>query len=249
MNEIGDAGLALQLEQQVQDPLGDQRVERRGHLVADDEVGLGGERPGDADALLLAAGELARQAARRTLAARPTWVSSSLDARRWRLPFSAAGIECERPADDLARRAGAGSAPRPASGGPSGGGAACSRWRPSRRGGSGSPAKLRRPSIGRQQAGDDARQRALAGAGFADDRDRAAARDVEVDVLEHAQRPAAVGRGRRRGPASSGGVLGLDRLRLLAARGDQRVGVGLARRVQDLRRGARSRPSCRGAAP
>jgi hypothetical protein len=60
--EIGDAELLLQPEQQLQDALLDNLVQRRGHLVADDELGLGGERPGNADALLLAAGQFARQA-------------------------------------------------------------------------------------------------------------------------------------------------------------------------------------------
>ena len=40
----------------------DDLIERRGDLVADDELGLGGKRAGDADALLLAARQLARQA-------------------------------------------------------------------------------------------------------------------------------------------------------------------------------------------
>ena len=53
------AELVLQPLQQLQDFLGHQRVERRGRLVADDQLGLGGQRAGDADALLLAAGELA----------------------------------------------------------------------------------------------------------------------------------------------------------------------------------------------
>ena len=56
---IGEAELVLQPLEQLQHLLGDQRIERRGRLVADDHVRLGGERAGDADALLLAAGELA----------------------------------------------------------------------------------------------------------------------------------------------------------------------------------------------
>ena len=59
---IGEAELLLQPAQKLQHFLGDQRIERGGRLVADDEIGLGGERAGDADALLLAAGELARPA-------------------------------------------------------------------------------------------------------------------------------------------------------------------------------------------
>ena len=62
--EVGDVGLVLDAQQQLQDAVGDQRVERRGDLVADDQVGLGGERARDADALLLAARELGRVALR-----------------------------------------------------------------------------------------------------------------------------------------------------------------------------------------
>jgi hypothetical protein len=53
----------LQVLQQVDDLRLDRDVERRDRLVADDELGLDGERAGDADALALAAGELVRAAA------------------------------------------------------------------------------------------------------------------------------------------------------------------------------------------
>ena len=46
----------LELEHQVLDPAGGDRVERRARLVHQDHVGLDGERAGDAEALLLAAG-------------------------------------------------------------------------------------------------------------------------------------------------------------------------------------------------
>ena len=51
---IGDVGLLLETLQQLQDPGGDHLVQRRGYLVADDQIGFGRERPGDADTLLLA---------------------------------------------------------------------------------------------------------------------------------------------------------------------------------------------------
>ena len=55
---VGQAELALELLEQVQDLRLDRHVEGRDGLVADDEVGLEDERPGDPDALALAAGEL-----------------------------------------------------------------------------------------------------------------------------------------------------------------------------------------------
>ena len=60
---VGQPELALELLQQVQDLGLDRDVERGDGLVADDEVGLEDERPGDADALALAARELVRVAA------------------------------------------------------------------------------------------------------------------------------------------------------------------------------------------
>ncbi len=52
-----------QVGQQVEDLALDRHVERRDRLVADDELGLDRERPGDADALALTARELVRIAA------------------------------------------------------------------------------------------------------------------------------------------------------------------------------------------
>ncbi len=66
--QIGDVFLRLQLQQQPQDAVGDQRIERAGNFVADDQLGPGGKRPGDADALLLAARQLRRIAVDETLA-------------------------------------------------------------------------------------------------------------------------------------------------------------------------------------
>ena len=57
---VGELELVLQPLQQLEDLLRHQLVERRGHLVTDDQLRLGGQRAGDADALLLPAGQLAR---------------------------------------------------------------------------------------------------------------------------------------------------------------------------------------------
>ena len=56
--EIGEAEPLLQLLQQIDDLALDRHVERRNGLVADDDARVDGERPGDADALALPAGEL-----------------------------------------------------------------------------------------------------------------------------------------------------------------------------------------------
>src|SRR5262249_26130911 len=63
--EIGEAELLLEVHQEVDDLRLDRYVERRDRFVADDERGVEGERPGDADALALAAGELVRIALHR----------------------------------------------------------------------------------------------------------------------------------------------------------------------------------------
>ncbi len=63
--EVGEAEPALQVLQQVDDLRLDRHVERGDGLVADDQLGLRGERAGDADALALAAGEFVRIAQRR----------------------------------------------------------------------------------------------------------------------------------------------------------------------------------------
>jgi hypothetical protein len=58
--EVGEARAALQVLHQVQDLRLHRDVEGRGRLVADQELGIAGQRAGDRDALALAAGELVR---------------------------------------------------------------------------------------------------------------------------------------------------------------------------------------------
>ena len=60
--EQGEREVAAQLHEEVEDLGLDRDVECRDALVADQEVGLDGERAGDADALALTAGELVREA-------------------------------------------------------------------------------------------------------------------------------------------------------------------------------------------
>ena len=95
MNRYDRPKSLLQVLQQVDDLRLDGDVERRDRLVADDEVGLDGERAGDADALSLAAGELVRVALRMLgAAARPPRAArerarSARRACRCRAPASA----------------------------------------------------------------------------------------------------------------------------------------------------------------
>ena len=62
--QVREVQVALEVEQQVEDLALDRDVEGRHRLVGDDQVRAQGERPGDADPLALAAGELVRVAAR-----------------------------------------------------------------------------------------------------------------------------------------------------------------------------------------
>ncbi len=62
--EIGQAEVLLQFDEQVEDLGLDRDIERGNRFVADDEFRLEGERAGDADALALAAGKLERVAVR-----------------------------------------------------------------------------------------------------------------------------------------------------------------------------------------
>ena len=55
MNRMVSAEPRLQVQQQVDDLGLDRDVERRDRLVGDEQLGLDGERAGDADALALAA--------------------------------------------------------------------------------------------------------------------------------------------------------------------------------------------------
>src|SRR5579872_5921105 len=58
--EIGEAELVLQIAHQIENLRLHGYVERRGRLIADDELGLGSERAGDCNALALSAGKFMR---------------------------------------------------------------------------------------------------------------------------------------------------------------------------------------------
>jgi hypothetical protein len=59
----GEAELAVEVAQQLEDRAGGLRVQGAGGLVGEQHLGVAGQRPGDADSLLLTAGELGGVAA------------------------------------------------------------------------------------------------------------------------------------------------------------------------------------------
>ena len=100
--EIGDAQLVLQPLQEPKDFLADQLIERGGHLVADDEIGLGGERPGDRHALLLPAGQFAGLAGDEVLG--QIHLPEQLEDALAHFVPRAVEIEGDRPADHVEQR-------------------------------------------------------------------------------------------------------------------------------------------------
>ena len=103
MKRYGQAELVLQLQQQVDDLRLHRDVEGRDRLVGDDALGLDRERPGDADALPLAARELVRVARCRR---RPAAARGPAARRRGRRLLGAAAqpVDAERLAERCRRR-------------------------------------------------------------------------------------------------------------------------------------------------
>ena len=66
------------VDDQIVDDVGHDRVEAGRRLVEEDDLGLGGDGAGEADALLHAAGQLGRHRARRPRAPSPTWPSFAI---------------------------------------------------------------------------------------------------------------------------------------------------------------------------
>ena len=99
--QIGQAELALQIHQQIEDLRLDRDVERGNRLVADDELGLQRERAGDADALPLAAGEFVRIAVHLRLAQADPLEQSRRPALARSRP-RASPVHAQRLGDDVA---------------------------------------------------------------------------------------------------------------------------------------------------
>src|SRR4029078_7123989 len=98
--EIGDIGLILQLQEEPEDAFLDNLVEGRGHLIANDELGIRRKRPRYADALLLAARQFARQTVDQVLAELD--LLEQVDHLAVALLAPEAQIELERTADHVA---------------------------------------------------------------------------------------------------------------------------------------------------
>ena len=107
--QVRQAELALQVLEQVDDLRLDRHVERRHRLVADDQLRVQAERPGDADALALAAGELVRDSGWRARAS-PTRSSSACT--RLPLPLAHEAVDAKGSRDDRRAPSGAGSGAR-----------------------------------------------------------------------------------------------------------------------------------------
>ena len=101
--QVRQAELALQVHQQVDDLRLDRHVERGDRLVADDQLRVERQRPRDADALPLAAGELVRDSGSSARARSPTRSNSCGDpllalARRCAMPWITSGSPTMSPA-------------------------------------------------------------------------------------------------------------------------------------------------------
>ena len=92
----------LQRLEQVDDLRANRHVERRDRLVEDDQLRVERERPRDADALPLAAGELVREAVR-VLGREADRAQQLVDARR-ALLAAVAAVDAQRLGDDVADR-------------------------------------------------------------------------------------------------------------------------------------------------
>ena len=106
---VRNAQVAPQLRQQVEDRRADHGVQRRGDLVAQDQVGLGREGPRQVDALLLPAGQAgwtALGAGRRQLHQVQQLDDAAIQCLALQAP-----VQLQRPRQDLAQSCATGSTP------------------------------------------------------------------------------------------------------------------------------------------
>ncbi|MNN69359.1 hypothetical protein D3C81_1851450 [compost metagenome] len=85
---------------QFENAFGHQLVQRRGHFVADDQLRVGGQGAGDADALLLATGQFARLALHELAGLQFDHGQQVGDAITHGLALEAE-VEAQGPADDI----------------------------------------------------------------------------------------------------------------------------------------------------
>ena len=98
--DVRQVELVLDVLEQVDDLRLDGHVQGRHRLVADDQLGLQGERAGDADALALATGELVREAVV-VLRVEPDQLEQLLDPLL-RAALRGDALDLQRRADDRA---------------------------------------------------------------------------------------------------------------------------------------------------
>ena len=146
-------------------------VERRERLVEEQHLRVGHEGAGDGDALLLAAGEIARPARARARRGRPCRARAPTRARR------SARAGPARPKPTLSATVSQGSSR--------------GSWKTMPTAGCGSaiasPSRRIAPALARSRPGDEAQQRGLAAARAADERHDLALLDGEGDVGERAR--------------------------------------------------------------
>ena len=199
--EVGETALVLESLHQVQDAHPDRDIEHRNRLIGQEQLRIGRQGPGDRDALALPARELVRELGR---VGRGRLQSDGLEQLVHRVPRLAAAVgllvDLERPGQVVADRVDRVERAEGVLEDHLDLAAVMQRW----------PPRFLRENIDAveadlaggwlDQAGDQARGRALAAAGFADDRDHLAPMDAERDVLECVQVDRA-GTGRRSGTA------------------------------------------------
>ncbi|MNL12350.1 hypothetical protein D3C87_1332160 [compost metagenome] len=181
--QIADTQLLLDAVEQFQYAFSHQLVEGRGHFIADDQLRFGRQGPGDADALLLPAGQFTRLTLHEGRRVEFDHLQQFGDPRAHGLALEAE-VERQRPADDVDDAL---------------------AWVQRRVGDLvdhldapqlllAALAKVRRQGFavvqhlaigGRQQAGDQARRGALATAGFADHGQGLPAIKLQRNIMQH----------------------------------------------------------------
>ena len=181
-HDAGHRPLLPRLQDQLVDHIGHDRIEPGGRLVVEHHLGVEGQGAGQADALLHAAGQLGRLLRASTVGRQADFLQPLPDdLARSPSPAGRPGRagrrrRCRRPT-------GCRTGPPPGTGSRSAAAAASARAR------AGRPAPGRRtatrPTVGRSRPMMQLEQHRLAAAALADDRQRLAALDVQVDGVQH----------------------------------------------------------------
>ena len=182
--QIRQAELVLKLLEQVDDLRLHGHVERRHRLVGDDQLRVQRQRPGDADALALPAGELVRDSGCSARGCRPTRSSNSCTRRFSSAPLASPCSSIGSPTIWPTRLRGFSDA--------NGSWKIICIWRRSGRSSrrdrptSSSPRNRTDPDVGVRQLEDRPAQRRLAAAGFADQTECFAFAQGQADAVDRA---------------------------------------------------------------